>query len=117
MQDYEGRCHCGAIKFSFRAPNIVDGLRCNCSICTNKGALMSSFLIPQEDLLVEIKQDALATYKFASQVAEHHFCKICGVYPFHHTLRKKGHYRVNLGCVNGINTLELPVDVIDGASL
>jgi len=117
MQEYEGQCHCGAIKFAFKGPEIIDGVRCNCSICLNKGALMSSFLVNQEDLLVEIKEGALATYKFATGVAEHHFCNICGIYPFHHTLRKKDYYRVNLGCVKGVNPLQLPFTVLDGSLL
>jgi hypothetical protein len=32
-------------------------------------------------------------------------------------MRKPGHYRINLGCVEGVDALALPVEVFDGASL
>jgi hypothetical protein len=32
-------------------------------------------------------------------------------------MRKPGHYRINLGCVDGVDALTLPVEVFDGASL
>ena len=118
MKIYQGRCHCGAIRFSFAGPVAIDkGLRCNCSICRRKGAMMSSFSVAPEDMKIETEGDALATYAFGQGVAKHHFCKHCGIYPFHQTLRKPGHYRINLGCVEGVDPTGLPFDVFDGASL
>ena len=116
MQNYQGACHCGAIKFRFTAPTIEDGLRCNCSICVKKGALMSNFFIAPEDIQIDAETDAVATYQFDSHVAKHHFCKHCGIYTFHQTRRKPGFYRVNLGCVEGVDSLNLPVVWADGAS-
>lgn len=117
MKSYQGSCHCGSIKFTFKAPEIVDGLRCNCTVCIKKGAMMGNFVVAPEDIDIQAAGDALGTYEFASHVAKHHFCKRCGIYPFHQTLRKPGHYRVHLGCVDGINPLDLPYEIIDGASL
>lgn len=114
--DYTGRCHCGAVSFRFTGPEIVDGLRCNCSICLKKGALMSNFFISPEALQIEAEEGAIASYQFATHVAAHHFCKTCGIYTFHQTRRKPGFYRVNLGCVDGIDTLNLPVVLADGVS-
>ena len=117
METFHGSCHCGAIRFSFKAPRIDKGLRCNCSICRRKGAVMSAFVVAPEDMAIEDSEGQLATYAFASGVAQHQFCRRCGIYPFHQTLRKPGHYRVNLGCVEGVDSLALPVEVFDGASL
>ena len=118
MNAYQGRCHCGAIRFSFSGPETIDrGLRCNFSICRRKGALMSSFAVAPDEMKITVDGDALATYSFGTQVAKHHFCKHCGIYPFHQTMRKPGYYRVNLGCVDGIDAAALPFDVFDGASL
>jgi hypothetical protein len=44
---YQGKCHCGAVGFSFEGEKIEKGLRCNCSICTRKGAMMSPQAIPK----------------------------------------------------------------------
>ncbi|MDR3411736.1 MAG: GFA family protein [Formivibrio sp.] len=118
MKEYKGSCHCGAIRFTFTGPALIErGLRCNCSVCRRKGAAMSPFMVASDEIKIEVQDDALATYAFGCQVAKHHFCKICGIYPFHQTLRKPGHYRVNLGCVEGLDSTALPCDVFDGASL
>ena len=117
VRTYQGSCHCGAIRFEFEAPEIDSGVRCNCSICRRKGIMMSSVLLSSETLRFEVDNDALGTYQFGSQVAKHHFCKKCGISPFHETLRAPGSYRVNLGCVDGVDSLSLPYELFDGASL
>lgn len=117
MQMYQGSCHCGAVQFEFNAPEITSGLRCNCSICRKKGAMMSTFILAPEELVIRAEPNVLATYSFGNDVAKHHFCKQCGIYIFHQTLRKPGHYRVHLGCIDGVDTNQLPYDVFDGASL
>jgi len=114
--NYSGRCHCGAIQFKFNAEPITEGLRCNCTICLKKGALMSNFFIAPDDLHIQAEPELVSTYQFASHVAEHFFCAKCGIYPFHKTKRQPGFYRVNLGCVDGIDSLSLPVVLADGAA-
>ncbi len=115
--NYSGSCHCGAVTFRFKAPEIVDGLRCNCSVCQKKGAMMGNFIVAPEDIEIEAREGVLNTYTFATHIAKHYFCNCCGIYPFHQTLRKPGYYRIHLGCVDGVNVLSLPYEVIDGASL
>ncbi len=77
---------------------------------------MSNFFIPPDELSVEAEEGSIGTYNFATQVAQHSFCKNCGIYTFHQTKRKPGYYRVNLGCVDGIDSLSLPVVLADGAA-
>ncbi len=114
---YKGSCHCGAIKFEFEGPAIESGVKCNCSICRRKGAMMSSFLLASSEIRISAAEDSLSTYEFGSGIAKHHFCKKCGIYTFHQTLRKVGHYRVNIGCLDGVDSINLPYEVFDGASL
>ena len=118
MKEYTGSCHCGAVRFTFTGPDTIEnGLRCNCSICRRKGALISSFSLSPDEIRIDVEDDALATYTFGKQVAQHHFCRRCGIYPFHQTWRKPGHYRVNVGCIEGVDATSLPFDVFDGAAL
>ncbi len=118
MKEYTGSCHCGAIRFTFSGPDSIDsGLRCNCSICRRKGATMTGFTVAPDEISIDVKDDALATYEFGSQVAKHHFCRKCGIYPFHQTMRKPGHYRINAGCIEGLDSSSLPFAVFDGASI
>jgi len=116
---YQGSCHCGDIRFSFKHDQPIDaGLRCNCSICIRKGALMSNFIIPPDEFDIEIKEGGeLGLYEFDNKVAHHFFCKRCGIYPFHQTLRVADHYRVNLGCIESIDPFTLKEEVFDGKKL
>jgi hypothetical protein len=115
MKQYQGSCHCGAVQFEITVPQIEQGLRCNCSICERKGAVMTPFTIPPEAIRVLAEPGALSTYQFGTDVARHHFCKQCGIYTFHETMRVPGHYRVNVGCIDEIKSLDLPVETFDGA--
>ncbi|RUV29345.1 GFA family protein, partial [Mesorhizobium sp. M5C.F.Ca.IN.020.32.2.1] len=36
---YKGNCHCGKIAFEVEG-NLTGAVRCNCSICSRKGALL-----------------------------------------------------------------------------
>lgn len=117
MLEHKGSCHCGAIQFQFQGPAIDRGMRCNCSICARKGALMSAFTVAPSDLTIVADPGVLSTYEFGRCTAKHHFCSQCGIYPFHQTVVKPGHYRINLGCLQGIDTFSLPFDVFDGATL
>jgi len=117
MKQYKGSCHCGAIRFSYEGEEIDRGVRCNCSICKRKGAMMSSEIIDQEKLKIEAEAGALGLYQFGLKTAKHYFCKKCGIYTFHETARKPGHYRVNLGCIDEVDTFSLESEVFDGKHL
>lgn len=111
---YRGSCHCGAVRFAYEGEPITKGMRCNCSICIRKGALMSTDLIPAERLHIEADEDNLAMYQFGREIAKHYFCNRCGIYTFHETVRSPGHFRVNLGCIEGIDPLVLEAEIFDG---
>ena len=114
---YRGGCHCGAVRFSFEAEEITKGLRCNCSMCSRKGAMMTPEAIAPERFTIEAQDGALGLYQFGTQTAKHYFCKRCGIYPFHETARMPGHFRANLGCIEGVDPFALDVDVFDGKTL
>ena len=78
---------------------------------------MTPFTIPPDAIKITAELGALSTYQFATGVARHHFCNRCGIYTFHETMRVPGHYRVNVGCLDGIKSLELPVATFDGRSI
>jgi hypothetical protein len=113
---YVGSCHCGSVRFRFDGEPITTGLRCNCSICSRKGAVMSVPYYSPEDFALDEGAGCLGVYRFGDNVVNHYFCKCCGIYPFHDLATKPGHYRVNLGCVDGIDPLALAIDVVDGRS-
>ena len=78
---------------------------------------MSGEIIAPEALQIEAEEGALGLYQFGDKTAKHFFCKNCGIYTFHQTVRKPGHYRVNLGCLDGVDVFSLDADVFDGKHL
>ena len=76
----KGSCHCGVIKFQVNI-SLKDLRRCNCSICSRKGFVMGS--APVDVLTIISGKKYLSTYKWNTNVAEHYFCKICGINTHH----------------------------------
>ncbi len=116
-QAYQGSCHCGAIKFSYVGETIEKALRCTCSICLRKAAMMSREAIPKDELKLEVEGDNLGLYQFDSKIAKHYFCKTCGIYTHNETMRTPGHMRVNQGRIDGVGTDDFEVTVFDGRDL
>ena len=112
---YQGSCHCGSVRFRITCEPITKGLRCNCSICRRRGAVMSDVYFTPDQMSVE-NTDALGVYIFGDRMMNHWFCKTCGIFPFADAVEKPRHYRVNLGCVEGIDPLAVEIRLVDGAS-
>ncbi|WP_214473635.1 GFA family protein [Mesorhizobium sp. dw_380] len=112
---YKGSCHCGKVAFEFRA-ELTGAVRCNCSICTRKGALLGA--IPHESLTVLAWGDDLGTYTFGNHGMAHRFCRTCGIHPFGEDVRE-GDERsayINLNCVDGLDLSTLSIFDFDGRS-
>jgi hypothetical protein len=111
----KGSCHCGAVRFEVDTPVVPAG-RCNCSLCRRKGALMTPLFAASQLKILQGEGD-LTLYQFNTRVAKHYFCKHCGIYPFHQTRKDPLLWRVNIGCLEGIDPYTLEASVADGASL
>ncbi|CAE6739978.1 GFA family protein [Paraburkholderia haematera] len=111
----QGSCHCGTVKFEVRTA-VVPAARCNCSLCRRKGALMTPPFAAGELKILQ-GEDALTLYQFNTRTAKHYFCKHCGIYPFHQTRRDPQQWRVNIGCLEGVDPYTLEASVANGASL
>ncbi len=111
----QGACHCKAVKFEVRTA-VAPAVRCNCSLCRRKGALMTP-VFEAGELKILKGEDALTLYEFNTRAARHYFCKHCGIYPFHQTRKDPNLWRVNLGCLEGVDVYALEASVSDGASL
>jgi hypothetical protein len=62
---FNGACHCGAVKFTVDAELPAKALSCNCSICRQKGLLLSFFPASQFAVTGEV---ALTAYEFNTGV-------------------------------------------------
>lgn len=110
----KGACHCGTVTFEVDTP-IEPAVRCNCSLCRRRGAVMSP-PFPADRLRILSGEGELAMYRFNTHVAKHFFCKRCGIYTFHQTRTNPAEWRVNLGCIEGVDAYSLDAPVADGAS-
>lgn len=116
--EYTGRCHCGQVRFSFRSPEITTGKRCNCSLCIRRGAVLSTTYIPAADFTPHQDPRDLGVYLWNEHVLSNYFCKNCGIFTYIGDGEDaKDGYRVNLGCVEGLDTLALDIRIVDGKSL
>lgn len=76
---------------------------------------MSSLYIPARDFQPHRDLEDLSDYRWNDRVVNHLFCKTCGIYPYHGN--EEYGFRVNLGCVEGLDPLLLKVEIIDGKSM
>ena len=107
------KCHCGLIEAEINIDKIKKILRCNCSICKRKGAMMS--LVKKEDFKVTKGEYNLKIYKFHTKVANHFFCSNCGIYTHHNPRSNPSMTGFNVGCLDEIDTFKLSeITIIDG---
>ena len=112
MQTWTGKCHCGDVEFAFEAEEITAGVRCNCSIC-KRLACVHSMKIDQENLRLTKGEDSIHTYSWGHFGIPFTFCTNCGVYVYYNTPVQ---CRVNLGCVDAVDTFALDIHFFDGAN-
>lgn len=112
--EHEGACHCGAVRFRVRLTGgLAEARRCSCSFCRMRGAVALTARVG--DLVILQGADALALYQFGSHTAEHHFCRICGIYTHHRRRSDPGEYGVNAACLSGISPFDFAeVPILDG---
>jgi len=112
---YKGSCHCGKVAFEFKA-ELRGAVRCNCSICSRKGALLCA--IPHETLQILAWGDDLGIYTFGNHAIAHRFCRSCGIHPFAEDIGEGGERSayININCIAGLDLSSLPVFDFDGRS-
>ena len=69
MVTHAGGCHCGAVRFEVLAPKTLQVSECNCSICSRTGYL--HLIVPADRFRLVSGSDALKTYTFNTQTAQH----------------------------------------------
>ena len=69
------KCHCGGVEAEINATEKLEKMmRCNCSICKRKGAIMS--IVKNEDFKIIKGKEIISLYKFHTKVAKHFFCSV-----------------------------------------
>ncbi|GIX34661.1 MAG: aldehyde-activating protein [Lysobacteraceae bacterium] len=95
---YQGGCHCGAVRFEVEIPDAPEVEDCNCSICRMTGYL--HLIVPASRFRLLCGKQALTTYRFNTGVAQHTFCRFCGIKPFYVPRSNPDGIDVNLRCLD-----------------
>ncbi len=111
MPTQTGGCHCGRVRFRVTAP-LERVTECNCSMCDKKGIL--HWIVPQAAFELLAGRDELTTYTFNTGVAQHHFCRHCGIHSFYVPRSDPDKIDVNARCLDGVDHRALAVEPFDG---
>jgi hypothetical protein len=111
----DGSCHCGSVKFTVTlTEGFASARRCTCSICRMRGAV--AVTSSPDAFRITKGEDKLATYRFNTKTAEHHFCSECGIYTHHKRRSNPDQLGVNVACLDGVSPFDFEeVVVFDGS--
>jgi hypothetical protein len=113
-QRLQGSCHCGAVRFAITT-DFPELTTCDCSICKRRNALMVK--VHESAFTLLAGAEHLASYQFHTHTAVHHFCTVCGIYPFHRKRVTPDHYGINVHCLDGFDPTGIPVRATVGAAM
>lgn len=112
MTTHQGACHCGSVRFEIDAPARIDASDCNCSVCKMCGFL--HLFVSRENFRLLAGQDALTTYTFNTGVAQHYFCKHCGIKSFYVPRSHPDGFSINVNCLDHSTLEGVTVTPFDG---
>ena len=111
MTTFEGGCHCGRVRY--RVTATLDGVtECNCSICAKKGFL--HWIVARDRFELLSGGDDITTYRFNTGVAQHHFCRHCGIHSFYVPRSDPDKIDVNVRCLDGVDVAAIEIHRFDG---
>jgi hypothetical protein len=101
---YTGGCHCGRVRFRVTAEMARVSV-CNCSMCAKKG--FWHWLVPPETFELLSGAGDITSYRFNTGVAQHQFCRHCGIHSFYVPRSDPDKIDVNVRCLDGVDLDEL----------
>ncbi len=99
------RCHCGNIEAEINIKELTKFIRCNCSICKRKGAIMS--IVKNDDFKIVKGENKLSLYQFYTKTAKHYFCSMCGIYTHNNPRINPAMTAFNVRCVDELDNIKL----------
>jgi hypothetical protein len=114
LRTYVGACHCGAVRFEIDS-DVTELTTCDCSLCRRRNAVMVR--VHESAFRLIRGAEVLATYQFHTHTAQHFFCRICGIYPFHRKRVTPEYYGINVFCLEDFDPKGIPVRATAGAAM
>ena len=112
MTVHTGGCHCGRIRFDVDAPADIEATECNCSICSKTGFL--HLFVSKSAFRLVSGEDDISTYTFGTGVAQHYFCRHCGVKSFYVPRSHPNGYSINVNCLDEDSIVAVDITPFDG---
>jgi hypothetical protein len=112
MAIHHGGCHCGKVRFEVEAPADLELSECNCSICAMSGYW--HLIVSKTAFTLVLGENDLATYTFNSAVAQHYFCRHCGVKSFYIPRSHPEGVSVNARCIDPGTVESYSIEPFDG---
>jgi hypothetical protein len=109
---HAGGCHCGRVRFEVEGPTELEVSECNCSMCTRSGYL--HLIVPQRQFALLSGREFLTSYKFNTGVADHLFCRVCGIKSFYVPRSHPDGISVNARCIDSETVAALRTTPFDG---
>lgn len=81
-------------------------------MCAKLGFL--HLIVPASRFRLLSGEDKLTTYTFNTGVAQHTFCKVCGVKPFYVPRSNPNGFSVNLRCLEQSTFSDIQIEDFDG---
>ena len=109
---HSGGCHCGRVRFEVTAPASISVAQCNCSICAKSAYL--HLIVPKSRFRLLQGEEFLTNYRFNTGVAQHLFCKVCGIKSFYVPRSDPDGISVNARCLDPGTVTRMEVKPFDG---
>ncbi|MCH1492019.1 MAG: GFA family protein [Luminiphilus sp.] len=109
---HTGGCHCGAVRWEIEAPAVLKTHTCNCSICNLTH--YQHLIVPKHRFRVVKGDDHLNLYTFGSGIAQHYFCKTCGVKSFYIPRSNPNGVSVHARCIDPATVQAVEDEPFDG---
>jgi hypothetical protein len=111
LRTYTGGCHCGRVRYRVTA-DLARVTECNCSMCAKKGFL--HVIVVREAFELVAGADEITTYRFNTGIAQHHFCRHCGIHSYYVPRSDPDKIDVNARCLEDVDVKTLNIVPFDG---
>ena len=91
-----GGCHCGNVRWQVFVPESIEVEDCNCSICRKSGYL--HLIVPNSYFRLLSGEQGCSNYRFNTGVAQHIFCRTCGIKSYYIPRSNPDGIDVNVRC-------------------
>ena len=111
---HRGGCHCGRVSFEVEASPDIEAYECNCSICHCTAYL--HLIVPASRFRLLTGDEDLVSYRFNTAVANHLFCRTCGIKSFYVPRSHPEGFSINVRCLDPTGISSVSVTPFDGAN-